>query len=113
VHYPWYATLPIAGDVIRQDARAGLEAMDLDQVFRETDGGRKPISAVKLNEIEYVIVHDKMPLMKYKILHWNAFLSAREKQLLLTWIQGQRQRQMAPGEVLRLKEAPLKTVSDH
>lgn len=83
---PWYGSLPIAKQIIQRNIEEGREEIDLERVLFTP--GKAP-SAKALRHIHEEIENGKMPPFEYAALHWNAFLSKREKQVLYDWIHEQ------------------------
>lgn len=112
---PFYANFPIASDIIRRDMEDGKERFDLTGKF--ADNG-KNFTELDLTRLEDVLAHHSMPPLKYVALHWDASLSAKDEQNLLTWIhQARTERRTALGihadfSGEPIPPLPLKTEAD-
>lgn len=83
---PWYGLLPIAKQLIQHNIEEGREEINLERALFTP--GIAP-SAKALRHIQEEVEKRKMPPVEYAALHWNAFLSAGEKQVLYDWIKEQ------------------------
>jgi len=83
---PWYGSLPLAKQLIQRNIEEGREEIDLERALFTP--GISP-SAKALRHIQEQVAKGKMPPFEYSALHWNAFLSAGEKQVLYDWIKEQ------------------------
>lgn len=92
--FPFYASLPIIGDLIRADVEAGREAMDmLDDLLPPTG---TPVSEVALARMEQVVNKDSMPPGAYLALHWDRGLEEEDATVIRAWISDVRIRFHAP-----------------
>jgi cytochrome c peroxidase len=107
--YPWYFNLPVANSVIMEDVNAGIQALNLDTTFSKPLGS--PLSPDALSEIEEVIQSGEMPPLKYTALHWNAFVSADEKEAILSWIQKARKSSAATGVAPEFTAEPIQPLT--
>ncbi len=83
---PWYGSLPFAKQLIQRNIEEGREEINLERALFTP--GVAP-SAKALRHIQEEVEKGKMPPIEYAALHWNAFLSAGEKQVLYDWIKEQ------------------------
>lgn len=91
---PFYASFPIAKDLIEKDREEALEHFDMmEEVFNDDS----PVSEVALAEIQEVIQDGSMPPANYKALHWNAGITAQEKTDTMTWVRTARARANGAG----------------
>ena len=82
---PFYAALPFASSLVKDDIRKGTEWFDLVASFANTPA--QPIGEATLAKIEKSIQDGAMPPHRYRALHWNGALSAAQQQAVLSWIQ--------------------------
>lgn len=87
---PFYAGLPIAGKMVKEDARLGYRSFDMTPMTDALKKGEK-INEVDLAKVEKVIADATMPLAKYYLIHWGASLTDTEKQMALAWVKSQRE----------------------
>ena len=86
---PFYAKLPVAGDIVMKDIDSGYRAYDM-KAFMEAlkvDGSFSPVDLAK---IEKVVLDDRMPMPKYYLVHWGSSLTEAKKQIVLDWIRKER-----------------------
>src|SRR5579875_230194 len=77
--YPIYFELPIARDIIGKDIKEARQELI----------GEEPLDAVQLGRLKEVIEDGTMPPLRYKLMHWNAGFSQKDRQTLLSWIASQ------------------------
>lgn len=82
--YPLYFSLPVAKEIIQKDIKQAQSAFLLS---RAQLSGAEKIGSINLAKIATVIGDGSMPPAKYTLLHWNAVLSAEQKQTVLAYIQ--------------------------
>lgn len=83
---PWYASLPIAKQIISHNIEEAREEVDLEKALFTP--GKLP-SPKLLKHIQSEIEEGAMPPIEYKAMHWKSFLSAKEKQAIFDWIAEQ------------------------
>lgn len=86
---PFYASLPLAGDLVKKDAADGYRAFDIEPMYEAVKGGSK-VGEVDLAKVEKVIADGTMSPAKYYMVHWSAYVNAKEKAIVLDWIKENR-----------------------
>lgn len=86
---PFYASLPLAGDLVKEDIRLGYRSFDIAPMVAAIEAGGK-VSEVDLAKVEKVILDGTMPMAKYYLVHWGSSLIDSEKTLALDWIRNTR-----------------------
>ena len=86
---PFYASLPLAGDLVKEDIRLGYRSFDIAPMMAAIEAGGK-VSEVDLAKVEKVIQDGTMPMAKYYLVHWGSSLIDSEKTLALDWIRNTR-----------------------
>ena len=86
---PFYAKLPVAGQIIMKDIDSGYRAFDMTKFMEElkVDGDVNPVDLAK---IEKVVLDDRMPMPKYYLVHWGSSLTAAKRQIVLDWVRSRR-----------------------
>ena len=86
---PFYAKLPVAGDVIMADIDSGYRAFDMTKFMEQlkVDGEVNPVDLAK---IEKVVLDDRMPMAKYYLVHWGSSLTQAKRDIVLDWIRSRR-----------------------
>ncbi|MBX2860614.1 MAG: cytochrome-c peroxidase [Vampirovibrio sp.] len=80
---PFYASLPIANQIIKADVMKGNSRLDFVQdVFRKNGIPDE----IVLARLEGVIRSGAMPPLRYRQLHWDANLTQEEQADILAWI---------------------------
>lgn len=94
---PFYASFPIAKQLMEYDIRLGYQSFNLEPV-RASLIEDKAVSQSDLNKIEWVMQHKTMPPTRYVALHWAGQVDEQERETLLGWIAQQRARHYASNE---------------
>lgn len=86
---PFYAKLPIVGNVVMQDVDSGYRAYDIAGFMDElkVDGNVDPVGLAK---IEKVILDGRMPMPKYYLVHWGSSVTKGKRAVVLDWIRNRR-----------------------
>lgn len=87
---PFYAGLPVAGKLVKEDVRLGYRSFDMTPMVEALKKGDK-INEVDLAKVEKVIADGTMPLAKYYLAHWGSSLTDTETQMALAWVKSQRE----------------------
>lgn len=87
---PFYAGLPVAGKMVKEDVRLGYRSFDMTPMVEALKKGEK-INEVDMAKVEKVIADGSMPLAKYYLVHWGSSLTDTEKQMALAWVKSQRE----------------------
>ena len=88
---PFYAKLPVAGDVIKADIDSGYRAYDMTKFMEELKADEQ-VSAVDLAKVEKVVLDDRMPMAKYYLVHWGSSLTPAKRDIVLSWVSQMRAR---------------------
>ena len=94
---PFYASFPIAKQLMEYDIRLGYQSFNLEPV-RASLIEDKAVSQSDLNKIEWVMQHKTMPPTRYVALHWTGQVDEQDRETLLGWIAQQRARYYASHE---------------
>ena len=86
---PFYAKLPVAGDIVMKDIDSGYRAFDV-KPFMEALATDGDVSPVDLAKIEKVVYDDRMPMPKYYLVHWGSSLTGAKRAVVLAWIRDYR-----------------------
>ena len=88
---PFYAKLPVAGDIIMKDIDSGYRAFDMTKFMEDLKAGDE-VNAVELAKVEKVVLDDRMPMAKYYLVHWGSSLTAAKREIVLSWVAEMRAR---------------------
>jgi cytochrome c peroxidase len=83
--YPFYASFPLAKELIDSDVRKGRAFFNLEKNFFNIDNDKR-IPQQTLSKIEYVINENSMPPIQYRLAHWDRWITAADKKTILNWI---------------------------
>jgi cytochrome c peroxidase len=86
---PFYGSFPVIGEMVKEDMRLGLRAMDLQDLFQSMSEG-KLIPEVSLAKIEKVIADGTMPPANFSAAHWSSSIDDKEKATILNWVKSTR-----------------------
>lgn len=86
---PFYASFPIAKQLMDYDMSLGYKSFSLDPVKQSLlkDG---PAPQDDLTKIEWVMANETMPPTRYIAMHWSGKISPQERETMLNWIKDQR-----------------------
>lgn len=92
---PFYASFPLARQLIHKDMREGTERLNLEAVMNPEAG--KAVSEVALAKLEREVRAGDMPPLQFLVVHWDSVLSASDKKAIQDWINDVRQKSYATG----------------
>lgn len=84
--YPFYKDFPFAKSLIDEDVQMASQNMPFT---REKLLGLQEFSRLELSKIHTVIESGEMPPAKYKLLHWDAYLTDRDRKAFTDWIKAE------------------------
>lgn len=86
---PFYAKIPVAGDVVMADVDSGYRAFDMTKFMEDLKAG-STVNPVKLAKVEKVVLDDRMPMPKYYLVHWGSSLTPAKRDIALAWVREMR-----------------------
>ena len=86
---PFYAKLPVVGDVIMKDIDSGYRAYDMTKFMEDLAAGTQ-VNPVDLAKVEKVILDGRMPMAKYYLVHWGSAITPEKREIVLDWIVDER-----------------------
>ena len=86
---PFYAKMPLAGDIVMADIDSGYRAFDMSKFMDAVKIG-SDVNPVDLAKVEKVVLDDRMPMPKYYLVHWGSSLTMAERDIVLDWVHGVR-----------------------
>lgn len=86
---PFYASLPIARQLMEYDMALGYKSFSLEPV-KHSLLEDSPAPQTDLSKIEWVMEHQTMPPTRYTALHWAGSFSDSERATMLEWVKDQR-----------------------
>ena len=88
---PFYAKIPVAGDIIKADIDSGYRAYDMTRFMEELKADAE-VNPVELAKVEKVVLDDRMPMAKYYLVHWGSSLTSAKREIVLDWVRQMRAR---------------------
>lgn len=86
---PFYAKVPVAGDIIMKDIDSGYRAFDMTKFMEDLKAG-KGVDVVDLAKVEKVVMDGRMPMPKYYLVHWGSSLTPEKQAVVLDWVKNTR-----------------------
>ena len=81
---PFYANLPVAGKLVKQDAADGYRAYDITPLMEALQSGATP-NVVDVAKVERVALNKTMPMAKYYLMHWGSQMTDAKASILAEW----------------------------
>ena len=88
---PFYAKIPVAGDIIKADIDSGYRAYDMTRFMEELKSDEE-VNPAELAKVEKVVLDDRMPMAKYYLVHWGSSLTSAKREIVLEWVRQMRTR---------------------
>ena len=86
---PFYANLPVAGDMVMKDIQDGYRAFDIEGFMTQLQDGSMP-SPVDVAKIEKVAQDKRMPMAKYYLMHWGSQMTDEKAAVIAEWARDYR-----------------------
>ena len=86
---PFYANIPIAGDLVKKDVEEGYRAFDVMPLIEALRDGVEP-NAVDVAKVEKVALDKRMPMAKYYLVHWGSQMTDAKRDIITMWAQAYR-----------------------
>ena len=81
---PFYANIPVVGDMVKADVKEGYRAFDIEGVMTKLqDGGM--LTPVEVAKIEKVAFDKRMPMPKYYLVHWGSQMTDEKTAVIAEW----------------------------
>lgn len=109
---PFYASLPVASQIMGKDLKQGLRHFRFDPILAAFREG-KPPSVEQLSRIETVIKQNRMPPAAYLLMHPHAHMSKADRAAVLAWVREQRRTYYAtPGVAPKFAAEPIQPIPE-
>ena len=93
---PFYAQLPVAGDMVMEDVEKGYRAYDIAPLMTAlSEGG--DIAPIDVAKVEKVAIDKSMPLAKYYLVHWGSQMTSAKRSIVMEWAEAFRESFYADG----------------
>lgn len=86
---PFYANIPVAGDMVMKDIQEGYRAFDIEDFMTKLQEGSTP-SPVDVAKIEKVAQDKRMPMAKYYLVHWGSQMTDEKAAVIAEWARDYR-----------------------
>ena len=86
---PFYANLPVVGNLVKQDARDGYRAYDIAPLMEALQSGATP-NVVDVAKVERVALDKRMPMAKYYLMHWGSQMTDAKADIVAKWARDYR-----------------------
>ena len=86
---PFYASLPVMGDMVVADSQAGYQLFDIEPLLSALKSGEK-LSEVDVAKVEHVALNGTMPLAKYFLVHWGSQVTEAKGAIVAAWAENWR-----------------------
>lgn len=106
---PFYASLPVAGKMVKADADSGYRAFDMEPMMKALAGGGM-LRPVELAKVEKVVMDDRMPMAKYYLVHWGSSLTRAKRDIVLGWVREVREAMYNDGLTGDMAGEPVRPV---
>jgi hypothetical protein len=84
--FPWYHSLPLVKQFMDNHIKEARKHLDMSDGFPFGKNKTPAVQAEKLRRIKEEVQQGDMPLLSYRIMHWDAAPSDAEKDSLFGWI---------------------------
>ena len=81
---PFYAYVPVAGKLVKEDIEAGYRAFDITPLMEALKGGTTP-NVVDVAKVEKVALDKSMPEAKYYLMHWGSQMTDAKASAIAEW----------------------------
>lgn len=81
---PFYADVPVAGKLVKEDIEAGYRAFDITPLMEALKGGTTP-NVVDVAKVEKVALDKSMPEAKYYLMHWGSQMTDAKASAIAEW----------------------------
>ena len=93
---PFYANLPVVGDVVKADVEQGYHMYDM-QPFMDALLADQPLKPIDVAKVEKVAEDGTMPPMKYYMVHWGSQITEEKADIIEDWARDYRTAYYADG----------------
>ena len=107
---PFYANIPIAGDVVKKDIEEGYRAFDVMPLINALRDGVEP-NAVDVAKVEKVAQDKRMPMAKYFLVHWGSQMTKAKSEIISMWAQAYRMAHYNDGVADEFAGEPVRPVA--
>ena len=81
---PFYANIPVAGNLVMKDIKDGYRAFDIEGTMAKLKDG-STLTPVEVAKIEKVALDKRMPMAKYYLVHWGSQMTDQRAAVIANW----------------------------
>lgn len=107
---PFYANVPIAGDLVKEDVMKGYRAYDIIPLMSALSSGAEP-NAVDVAKVEKVAADKRMPMAKYFLVHWGSQMTKAKSEIISMWAQAYRMAHYNDGLAGDMADEPVRPIA--
>ncbi len=108
---PFYAKLPVAGDIIKVDIDSGYRAFDMVPMMEALEN-ESEINPVDLAKVEKVMQDKRMPMAKYYLVHWGSTTTEAKSDIVTNWVKNYRMEEYADGLTGERASEPIRPIAE-
>lgn len=106
---PFYANVPVAGNLVKRDIEEGYRAYDITPLVEALQAGTMP-SVVDVAKVENVILGKSMPEAKYYLMHWGSQTTDAKAAIVAEWARDYRTAYYNDGLVGERAAEPVRPI---
>ena len=107
---PFYANIPVAGDLVKKDIEEGYRAFDVMPLIEALRDGVEP-NPVDVAKVEKVALDKRMPMAKYYLVHWGSQMTDAKRDIITMWAQAYRMAHYNDGVAAEFAGEPVRPVA--
>ena len=107
---PFYANIPVAGDMVKKDIEEGYRAFDVMPLIEALRDGVEP-NAVDVAKVEKVALDKRMPMAKYYLVHWGSQMTDAKRDIITMWAQAYRMAHYNDGVAAAFAGEPVRPIA--
>lgn len=106
---PFYAKVPVAGDVVMKDVEQGYRAYDIAPLMASLRDGEMP-NPVDVAKVEKVALDKRMPAAKYYLVHWGSQMTDAKRDIIMEAVAAYRTAYYADGLIGERAAEPVRPI---
>ena len=106
---PFYANVPVAGNLVKRDIEEGYRAFDITPLVEALQVGTMP-NVVDVAKVESVILGKSMPEAKYYLMHWGSQTTDAKAAIVAEWARDYRTAYYNDGLVGERAAEPVRPI---
>lgn len=108
---PFYADLPVIGDMVKKDAADGYRVYDIQPLMNALNSGETP-NPVDVAKVEKVLADKRMPMAKYYLVHWGSQTTNAKRDIAREWAIDYRTAYYADGLEGERSGEPVRPIAE-